>query len=362
MRQDALVPEDGRVYTPEIKAGVRTTRKYMLDNLVMLAAPVVMAWYYYGGGVLRHILLTVLTAVLCEYIGERIVGTVPTVLDLSAVVTGVVTALCLPASSPLWFGPLAVSFAILVVKVPFGHARSLLFSPAAAGLAFVTVCLPQYMFAYPALPHAGEAVALYGTSAFSVGTSLTKMLSESTSMGSSLVNYIDVLMGSFPGPAGTGCVIALLGALLYLAVRRPKSFTAAGACLAVAAIMAFLFPRILTGRFQSVFMELSGGMLFFTALFLLPEEAILPKHFYGRLLYGATAGLFCMLFRLLGEFEEGAVFAVLLVNVLSAVFDKMPLTARERRKLSEERRDRREELAKAIEAQEGGDAHAEMER
>ena len=358
MRQDAHTPEDGRLYTPQLKADVQTTRKYMLDNLVMLATPVVMAWYYYGSGALRILLLTVLTAMLCEYVGDKLVGTVPTLRDLSAAVTGVVTALCLPASSPLWLGPLAVSFAILVVKVPFGSARSLLFSPAAAGLAFVTVCLPQYMFAYPALPDAGEAVAAYGASAFSAGTSLARMLSESTSMGSSAANYIDVLLGSFPGPMGTGCMIALLGALPYLAIRRPGQFTAAGACLATTAVIAFLFPRILTGRFQSVFMELSGGMLFFTALFLLPEEALLPKRFYGRLLYGVTAGLFCMLFRHLGEFEEGAVFAVLLVNVLSAVFDKLPLTARERRKQVAVRREKQAARAETAEAREGGGANA----
>lgn len=343
MRQEELLPKGGALFTPEMKAGIKTTQKYMLDQLIMLAAPVVMTWYYYGGRALRLLVLSMLTAVACEYVGMRLVKTVPTPSDLSAAVTGAVIALCLPASSPIWLAPLTSAFAILAVKVPFGNARSLLFSPAAAGLAFVMVCLPEYVFAYPALLDAGEAVGVYGTASFSAGVSLTQMLSESTSMGSSLANYIDVLTGRFAGPMGTGCVIALLGAFLYLAVRRPKGFSAAAACLVTAAIMAFLFPRITTGRFQSVFMELSGGMLFFTALFLLPEEALLPKRFYGRLLYGAAAGLICMLFRFFGDFEEGAVFAVLLVNALSSVFDKVPLSKRERRAFSEERRKKREE-------------------
>ncbi len=360
MRQEERSPKDGVLFTPEMKAGIKATQKYMLDLLVMLAAPTVMAWYYYGGRALRLIVFSVLTAVLCEYIGMRLVKAVPTLRDLSAVVTGMVVALCLPASSPIWLAPLASAFAVLAVKVPFGNARSLLFSPAAAGLAFVSVCLPEYVFAYPTLLDAGEAVGVYGTPDFIKGTSLTQMLSESTSMGSSLVNYIDVLTGRFAGPMGTGCVIALLGAFLYLAVRRPKGFQAAAACLVTAAVMAFLFPRITTGRFQSVFMELSGGMLFFAALFLLPTEPLLPKRFYGRLLYGAAAGLICMLFRFFGDFEEGAVFAVLLVNALSSVFDKIPLSRRERLAFSEERRKKREEEEARLTAapNEGGAEHA----
>lgn len=360
LRQEKLLPKDRALFSPEMKAGVKATQKYMLDLLVMLAAPIVMAWYYYGGRALRLIVLSVLTAILCEYIGMRLVKTVPTLRDLSAAVTGVVIALCLPASSPVWLAPLATAFAVLAVKVPFGNARSLLFSPAAAGLAFITVCLPQAVFAYPALLDAGEPIGVYGTDSFSAGVSLTQMLSESTSMGSSLANYIDVLTGRFAGPMGTGCVITLLGALLYLAVRRPKGFSAAASCLVTAAVMAFLFPRITTGRFQSVFMELSGGMLFFTALFLLPEEALLPKRFYGRLLYGAAAGLICMLFRYFGDFEESAVFAVLIVNALSSVFDKLPYSKRERRVFSEERRKKREEEeARLIAApNEGGADHA----
>lgn len=342
MRQDTLLPKDGQIYTPEMKASIKITQKYMADRLLMLAAPAVMAWYAYGERAVRLMVISVLTAVICEYFGHRLVKTVPTPSDLSAVTTGVIIALCLPAASPFWLVMLASAFAVLAVEIPFGNARSLLFSPAAAGLAFVTVCLPAYVFAYSVLPDAGKSPAVFGTEGFSAGVSLSSMLASGTSMGGSLVNYMDILTGSLPSAMGTGCVIALLGALFFLAVRRPQGFEAAAACLVSAAIFAFLFPRITTGRLQSVFMELSGGLLLFTALFLLPEETLLPNRFWGRLLYGACAGLFCMLFRTFGEFEEGAVFAVLLVNALRTTFEKLPYTKREKQKLSETRRAARE--------------------
>lgn len=342
MPKEVQTPTFGRVFTPEMLADIKTTQKYMLDRLLMLAAPIVMAWYYYGGRALRLLVIAALAAMLCEYVGERVVGAVPVLRDLSAAVTGVTVAMLLPASSPIWLVLLATAFAVLVVKVPFGTARTLLFSPAAAGVAFVAVCLPEYVFSYPVLPAGGTSVAVYGSEGFSEGLSLTQMLQSSTSMGASAVDYIDVFIGDTVGPMGTGCVIALLGALLLLAVRFRKGFTAAVSCLLGAALYAFLFPRITTGRLQSVFMELSGGMLFFAALFLLPEEPILPKRFWGRVAYGAAGGIFTMLFRRFGAFEEGAVFAVLLCNALTSAFDKLPQARFELRRRQAERRKRHE--------------------
>lgn len=360
MPKEVKIPADGRVFTPEMQAEIKTTQTYMRNRLLMLAAPALMAWYYYGGRAVLLTAVSVLTAMLCEYIGMRVLRQVPALRDMSAAVIGVTVAMLLPASAPIWLVLLATSFAILVVKVPFGTARTLLFSPAAAGVAFVAVCLPDSVFSYPVLPESGATVAVHGSEGFAAGVSLTQMLQNSTSMGVTAADYIDVLIGNTPSAMGTGCIIALLGALLFLAVRSQKGFTAAISCLFGAAVYAFLFPRITTGRLQSVFMELSGGMLFFAALFLLPEESILPKRFWGRVAYGVSAGIFTMLFRRFGALEEGAVFAVLLCNALTSVFDKLPEARFEHRARKLARRKRREAdeaksaPADALEEQGGG--------
>lgn len=338
MPRDVQNPTDGRVFTPEMLAEIKTTQKYMGNRLLMLAVPVIMAWYYYGGRALWLIAISAMAAMICEYVGARLVGAVPALRDLSAITVGITVALMLPASAPAWLVLLATAFAILVVKVPFGTAKTLLFSPAAAGVAFVAVCLPNHVFSYPVLPADGETVAVFGSEGFSEGISLSRMLANGTSMGSTVADYLDVLIGNAAGAMGTGCVIALLGVLLFLAVRDRKGCTAAISCLLGAAVYAFLFPRITTGRLQSVFMELSGGMLFFAALFLLPEAAVLPKRFWGRVAYGASAGLITMLFRRFGVYEEGVMFAVLLVNALTSAFGKLPLARFERAERKEKRR------------------------
>ena len=85
-----------------------------------------------------------------------------------------------------------------------------------------------------------------------------------------------MLVGSVSGPMGATCSIALFGALLFLGVKRQKNFTVSVSSLAVCFISALLFPRVLTGRFVSAFMEICGGTLLFSSVFFLTDDKLLP--------------------------------------------------------------------------------------
>ena len=311
------------------RSEISITRRYFADMLILMVVPAVMAWYYYGGRAVRLMVLSVLTAVLCEAAGSFIFKAQASVSDLSAVATGLMTSLCMPASAPYYLPCIASAFAVIVAKLPFGNARSHMFTPAAAGIAFVTICMPDRVFSYPAILSSGTT-AVSGGQGFFPGTSIAYMLSQKNSVGTGLLNYVDVLVGSVSGPMGATCSIALFGALLFLAVRRPKNFTVSVSFLAVCFIYALLFPRVLTGRFVSAFMEICGGTLLFSSVFFLTDDKLLPKSFYSRICYGAAAGLMCMIMRSVGKFEDSTVFAVLLANGLVTAFDKLPLTKRER--------------------------------
>lgn len=161
---------------------------------------------------------------------------------------------------------------------------------------------------------------------------------------------------------GATCSIALFGALLFLAVRRPKNFTVSVSFLAVCFIYALLFPRVLTGRFVSAFMEICGGMLLFSSVFFDRRQAS-SEELYSRICYGAAAGLMCMIMRSVGKFEDSTVFAVLLANGLVTAFDKLPLTKRERHLVAAENAKVRAALAdkleeKALENGKGGAENA----
>ena len=313
--------------TKEEKQTLDFTRKYMLDMLFISIAPIIMAVYYYGLRVLMLVGVSVLTAVLSELFAARVFSCRSSVSDLSSVVIGVLSALCLSASAQWYVAVLVSSFAVLAVKMPFGSALGHLFSPTCAGLAFVSICLKDKMFNYPNIVSAADRAVYYGSETFSSGESIAQMLSKGNSIGRNVINYIDIFVGNVPGAMGVTCVLALIGGLVYITIRRPQAAVITSCYLLTCGVIAYLFPRVTTGRWISVFMELTAGLLLFAGITFLTNESIAPSRILPRILYGITAGVLVMLLRHVGSFEDSTVFAILLLNSFAPVFDRLPTFA-----------------------------------
>ena len=116
-----------------------------------LILPVVMAVHLYGARALLITALSVLSALLSEAAGSKFIGKKPHCRDMSSVYTGVLLALMMPASVPLWMPIAGSAFAVLTIKIPFGSAYRAPFSCAAAAFSFLSICRPDAVFAYPAL-------------------------------------------------------------------------------------------------------------------------------------------------------------------------------------------------------------------
>lgn len=290
------------------------TRSLQLDMLAILIFPCISAWYFYGTAALKLIVVSVVTAFLCELVGRLLMDQDSTVGDLSAVVHGIILALMLPAGSPLWLAVIGSSFTVIVGKLPFGSPAYLPFSPPAAGMAFLTICFPNMIFDYPAI----EATAFLSGSS---GSSLASLLAQNTSINLSSVKAIDIFTGNYPGPMGAGCIIILLGSSLYMLIRRSKLFISVAGFITGAALMAVCFPRV-TNLLSSIVLELAAGYMIFAALFLLTEHSTQPAHPVSRLLYGFFAGIMCMLMRRFGAFEECACFGILIINAVWNAVDR----------------------------------------
>ncbi|HBL40841.1 MAG TPA: hypothetical protein DDY98_04430 [Ruminococcaceae bacterium] len=303
----------------------KKTRLFWLDMLAMLVLPCVSAWYYYGGYAVKLLVVSVLSAVLCELFGCLVLKKKITIGDLSAVVTGLMIALMLPASAPVWLPICASSFAVIAAKLPFGKVERLPFSPAAAGMAFITICFPDLVFDYPKVSD-----ALSGT-----GVSLAALLSQNTSVRLNSVRAIDILTGNFPGPMGAGCILVLLGSAIYMLIRRTKLFVSVAGFLTGGALVAVCLPRV-TSLLPSVVLELCAGTMLFAALFLITEPGTQPEKPLYRLLFGFIGGVLCMVLRRFGAFEEGAFFAVLLTDALWPVVERLLNNAQEKRKNKKE--------------------------
>ena len=305
------------------KFSAGANRSLQLDMLAILLLPCVSAWYFYGTKALRLIAVSVIVSVLCEFVGRKLLRQSSTVGDLSAVTTGIILALMLPANAPLWLPAIGSSFAIIAAKLPFGRNETLPFSPAAAGMAFLTICFSDLIFDYPRIV---ANTALSGSS----GSSLAYLLSQNTAISLSSVKMIDIFTGNYPGPMGAGCIIVLFGSALYMLIRRTKLFISVAGFVAGAALTAFCFPRI-SDRLSSTVLELVAGYVIFAALFLLTEQGTQPKLPLSRLLYGVSAGAVCILMRRFGAFEECACFGILIINAVWNAVDRQLVKALSKR-------------------------------
>ena len=126
----------------------------MGDALAALAALLILPTVYFGPRVLVMALVSMTACAAFDILACLIFRHTFGSGDPSALVTGLTIALLLPVNAPYWLPVLAGAFAILVVKMPLGSTGNNLFNPAAAGMAFVTVCQPDLVFLY-ANPTAG---------------------------------------------------------------------------------------------------------------------------------------------------------------------------------------------------------------
>jgi Na+-translocating ferredoxin:NAD+ oxidoreductase subunit D len=292
----------------------KQTRRFYLDMLIMLAAPVAMAWYYYGMRAPVLLVVCVAASAFCDAVGGFIVKRKRmSPYDFNAIFTGAVIALMLPATFPFAFAVAGSAFAVIVAKIPFGGTRGALFVPAAAGFAFLCICWPSDVFSYPVIS-AQTGTALASGAEFATGTSLASMLHSGNSLMPNIINYFDMLSGNMPGPMGTGSVMVLAATSVYLLIRKPVALLNTLGFLLSCGVMALLNQRVGTGPLSSLLSELCSGALVFAALFLVTDPSTSPVKPLHRLFCGIITGILCMVMRYFGAFEEGVCFAVLLSN------------------------------------------------
>lgn len=286
---------------------------YSSDMLIMGTALLLCGIYINGINALQHALVCMAVSVLSEYICFHIFLKKQTLGDLSALSMGLIISLLVPAAAPLWLSAMAAAFSIFAVKLPFGGARYSPFVPAAAGICFVSLCFPELMFTYAAEQSRGLLSTEEG---FVAGTTLLDILASGKSVSLNTFGRIALFSGTYPGAIGTTSLLMMLGAVCYLFVRRPgrlySTFGFIGACIA----FSVLFPRVNSSLVSSAVLELSAGSLLFTSVFLINDPVTSPKSPDKALIYGAAAGVICMLLRHFAKIEDTACFSVLLINAV----------------------------------------------
>ncbi len=288
---------------PHIRSKVTTSGIMMAVVLALLPAAG-FGIYHFGIRALLHILITVASTVLTEFL-YGLYRKKLTVTDLSAVVTGLLLALNLPVSAPLWIGAVGGVFAILIVKMLFGGLGQNFMNPALAARCFLLISFPALMtdFAYDAYTGATPLAALKAGEA---------------------VNVTDMIIGRTAGTIGETSMIAIVIGACFLILLGVIDLRVPGSYIVTFALFVLLFG----GKgmdFQYLSAQLAGGGLMLGAFFMATDYVPRPITAKGQYLYGIFLGIMTGIFRIFGPGAEGVSYAIILGNLLVPLIERITM-------------------------------------
>ena len=282
--------------------GSLSTKAVMRDVLLALLPTTVLGVWAHGWYSALIILLSITSAVLTEYVFDRVTKRPNTVTDGSAILTGLLLALTLPANVPVYIPVLGAVFAILVVKFLFGGLGHNFMNPALAGRSFLLISF-------------GTAMTGYTLDGVSAATPLAELASGKT------IDMLALAMGNTSGVIGSSA-LGLIAGGIYLLLAHGITWEIPTATIGSTAIFLMIFgghgidPAYLLP-------QLLGGGLLMAAFFMATDPVTCPSTTKGQLLYGCVTGVLIGLFRVKGASADSTTYAVLLANMFSNIIDEL---------------------------------------
>ncbi len=292
--------------SPHIRGNFRTNR-IMLDVVLALLPALAIGVAVMGPRALIITGISVATALASEYVYSLITKTRNTVVDGSALVTGVLLAMTLPVSVPYWLVAVGSAFAILVVKVLCGGLGQNIFNPALSARALMMLIYPVGMVRYfeP------------GVDGVTAATPLHEMVMPALPSES----VWDMFFGRCPGSIGEISAAALLLGGAYLVYRKVISIRIPAAYLGTVAVLTLVFSK--TGEpIQWMLYSLFSGGVMLGAIFMATDYATSPVTPLGQVIYGIGCGVLTVLFRYFGLYPEGVTYAILIMNAFAWAIDR----------------------------------------
>ena len=291
---------------PHIRSRV-TTANIMLAVVIALLPAAGFGIYNFGMDALILILITVATTVLTEFLYEKAMHKPVTIGDFSAVVTGLLLALNLPATAPWWIAVIGGVFAILVVKMLFGGLGQNFMNPALGARCFLLISYTSIMNNFECDTYTGATPL----AALKAGES---------------VNIIDMIVGRTSGTIGETSMIAIIVGACFLILLGIIDLKVPGSY-----IISFVVFLVLFGGhgFDAPFISahLAGGGLMLGAFFMATDYVTRPITKKGQYLFGIFLGVMTGIFRIFGPSAEGVSYAIILGNLLVPLIEKITLPA-----------------------------------
>ena len=280
------------------------TSTIMLNVIIALLPALAAGCFIFGMRALLLAAVCVTSCVVFEFCCRKLMKRDNTIGDLSAVVTGVILAMNLPVTLPLWMAVVGSFVAIVIVKQLFGGIGQNFANPAITARIVLMLSFPTAMTNW--------VVPFFYKDGIDAVTGATPLVSGSAS-------YTDLFFGKVGGCLGETCALALLIGGLYLAARRIISLAAPVGFIGALALLSLIFGD------DPLYAILSGGV-FLGAFFMATDYATTPITTKGKIIFGLGCGIITFIIRHFGSYPEGVSFSILLMNVLTPYIEQVTRT------------------------------------
>ena len=297
--------------SPHIRDKVTSSNIMLYVVIALLPATFFGIWNFRHENAWILVVVTTAAAVLSEYLYEKLMHKPITINDFSAVVTGLLLGLNMPASAPWWMGALGSVFGILIVKQLFGGLGQNFMNPALGARCFLLISFtgPMTKFIYDGVS----------------GPTPLALLKDGET-----VDTMNMLIGKIPGTIGETSVIAIIIGAIFLILVGAIDLRIPGTYIVTFVIFVGIFGHFTkagVGFFdpQYITAHLCGGGLMLGAWFMATDYVTSPITKKGQYVYGALLGILTGLFRLFGGSAEGVSYAIIISNLFVPLIERVTL-------------------------------------
>ena len=304
--------------------GTDTVERNMYGVIIALLPALLVSFYFFGLGSVVVTATSVAACVLLEWAISKYVLKQErnTVIDGSAILTGLLLAFNLPSTLPVWIIIIGAVFAIGVAKMPFGGLGNNIFNPALVGRAALLVAFPAQMTTWPKV---GQLTSYLDAETGATPLAIMKeaIKSGDASVLDRLPDSLSLFLGNHPdgaGAMGEICALALLLGLAFMLWRKIITWHIPVSIIATVFVFAGLLHLASPAYADPVSVILSGGLML-GAIFMATDYVTSPMTPKGQLIYGVCIGLLTVIIRNWGAYPEGMSFAILIMNAFTPLIN-----------------------------------------
>ena len=313
--------------SPHIR-GNETTQSIMRDVIIAMVPALLFACFNFG---LRALTLTAVSVAGCvffEWLYRKLMKKPQSIQDLSSVVTGMLLAFVCPVQIPYWMILIGDFFAIVIVKQLFGGIGKNFVNPALAGRAILLASYAGSMTSW--VDPAVNKAAIIGSNVdiVTAATPLSYMkgtdpaaLAQSFGDLTGTYGVQEMFLGQIGGSLGEVSALMLIIGGVYLIWRKVINWQTPVAYIGTVAVLTLLFPKAGSGV-EWMLYSIFGGGLMLGAFFMATDYATSPVTKKGQLIFGVGCGLFTVLIRYFGSYNEGVCYSIMVMNLFVALIDK----------------------------------------